>query len=164
MPSLPPIRNFNLKVLFLAHFVFIALSSMGYWSSSAFLFYNFFLILFLVWSIYQPDSEEPMQMAIVVNGVSIFLDILLLVMSYPSGAAAAREKFSAAMCILHLIIRPFSTIVLIKNLEERSGSEGALSGLFGGNQQQSSYEDIDRTVPRSSSQGGSYDFSGAQQI
>jgi hypothetical protein len=78
MPALPPIRNLNLKVsteivssqcftelfqvIFLTHFIFIALSSMGFWSTSAFLFYNFFLILFLVWSIYQPQSEEPVQL------------------------------------------------------------------------------------------------------
>lgn len=37
---------------------------------------------------------------------------------------AARERFSAAMAILHLIVRPFSTILMIKNLEERSGATG----------------------------------------
>ncbi|KYB25937.1 type-1 angiotensin II receptor-associated protein isoform X1 [Tribolium castaneum] len=163
MPALPQIRNLNLKVIFLSHFVFIALSSMGFWSTSAYLFYNFFFIIFLVWSLIQPQNEEPLQLAIVVNGVSIFLDILLLVMSYPSDAHSAREKFSAAMCILHLIVRPFSTIVLIKNLEERTGSNGALSGLFGEAPQQSSYEDIDRNAPHTS-QAASYDFSTAQQI
>ncbi|RZC41388.1 ribokinase [Asbolus verrucosus] len=75
------------SVIFLVHFVFIALSSMGFWNTSAFLFYNFILILLLVWSIYHPQNEEPVQLAIVVNGVSIFLDILLLVMCYPTNGS-----------------------------------------------------------------------------
>lgn len=45
------------------------------------------------------------------------------------GISAAREKFSAAMAILHLIVRPFSTIVMIKNLEERSGATGMMSDI-----------------------------------
>ncbi|CAH1109716.1 unnamed protein product [Psylliodes chrysocephalus] len=68
--------------------------------------------------------------AIVVNGSSVVLDIILLVMSFPGGDDRAREKFSAAVCILHLIVRPFSTILLIKNLEERSGVTEEVYGEF----------------------------------
>ncbi|XP_072396067.1 type-1 angiotensin II receptor-associated protein-like [Diabrotica undecimpunctata] len=167
MPELSQIRNFRLKILFLIHFIFISLSTMGYWSSNAYLFYNSLLILLFLWSLYHDQSHEPIQLAIVVNGSSIFLDILILVMGFPSSDDSARNKFSAAMAILHLIIRPFSTILLIKNLEERSGATGVLTGIFpGGNSTGSdAYEDLDRPViPQSSGKTGGYDFSSAQQI
>ncbi|CAH1116043.1 unnamed protein product [Phaedon cochleariae] len=163
MPELPPIRSFNLKVIFLTHFIFTSLSTMGHWNSLAYLFYNSLLIFLLVWSIYHDQSHEPIQLAIVVNGCSIILDILLLILDFPTGQnESGNNKFSAAMAVLHLIIRPFSTILLIRNLEERSGSPGVLTGILSrGNE---SYEDIDSNrVPQSSSTGG-YDFNNAQQI
>nr|XP_023023216.1 type-1 angiotensin II receptor-associated protein [Leptinotarsa decemlineata] len=165
MPELSQIRSFNLKIIFLIHFIFISLSSLGTWSSTGYLFYNSILTILLIWAIYHEQSHEPVQLAIVVNACSIVLDILLLVMAFPSNPNySAREKFSAAMAILHLIIRPFSSIVLIRNLEERSGSTGVLTGILGGGGggHDENYEDIDRgTVPHSN-QG--YDFTNAQAI
>lgn len=59
---------------------------MGYWNSSAYLFYNGVYIVFLIWSIYHDQSHEPIQLAIAVNFISIILDILLLVMAFPGGS------------------------------------------------------------------------------
>nr|CAI5836470.1 unnamed protein product [Callosobruchus analis] len=166
MPELTQIRNVNLKVIFLVHFIFTSVASMGFWSSTSYLFYNAILIFLLIWSIYQEQSHEPIQLAIVVNGTSIILDILLLVMGFPT-SFFARERFSSAMAILHLFVRPVSTILLIKNLEERSGSSGVLTGILSGHSE--TYEDIDRmnqggaTMPQSSSNTG-YGFATAQQI
>ncbi|CAH0563561.1 unnamed protein product [Brassicogethes aeneus] len=123
MPSTSQIRNFNLKVIFLIHFCFIALSLMGYWATNAYFFYNAILILLLIWSIHHDQLQEPLQLAIVVNGCSIILDVLLLVMSFPN-SHEARERFSVAMCILHMIVRPFSTFLLIRDLETRSAGAG----------------------------------------
>ncbi|XP_019880816.1 uncharacterized protein LOC109608727 isoform X2 [Aethina tumida] len=157
MPNLSQIRNFNLKVIFLIHFTFISLSLMGHWTPSAYLFYNSILILLFLWSIYQDQNEEPLQLAIVVNGCSVILDILLLIMCYPYRGAA--EMFSAALCILHLIIRPFSVILLARDLETRSGVS---AGLIGNRE---SYEDIDRNVPQTSGdKTGGYNYATAEQI
>ncbi|KAG5877038.1 hypothetical protein JTB14_006519 [Gonioctena quinquepunctata] len=163
MERVTPDRNLNLKIIFLVHFVFISLSSLGRWSSTGYLYYNCILTLLLIWGIYHDQSHEPIQLAIVVNGCSIILDILLLVMAFPSNSGESREKFSAAMAILHLIVRPFSTIVLIRNLEERSGSTGVLTGILSSGGHNENYEDIDReAAPPSSSRG--YDFTSAQPI
>lgn len=84
--------------------------------------------------------------AIVVNCCAILMDIVLLALGFPDNHGesrklmlkhylkdlfckwtlllGARERFSAAMAILHVIIRPMSTVLLIKNLEERSGTQG----------------------------------------
>lgn len=166
MADFAHIRNFKLKIIFLVHFLFIALSSMGYWSSSSYLFYNSILIALLIWGLYHDENHEPIQLAIAVNGSSILLDILLLVMGFPTHGDA-RNTFSAAMAILHLLIRPFSIFFLIKNLEERIGSAGSLTGLFQGGQSTrgETYEDLDRpSAPQSSGLTGGYDFATAQQI
>ncbi|XP_066140084.1 type-1 angiotensin II receptor-associated protein isoform X1 [Euwallacea fornicatus] len=165
MPTLTQqIPNFNVKIVFLAHFIFISLSCMGFWASNAYLFYNCILIFLLLWSIFHGQVQEPLQLAIVVNGVSILLDILLLIMNFPSYNSGAAAKFSAAMAILHLLVRPFSTFVLIKNLEERGGAPANIPNMFTGTRTES-YEDIDRTsVPQSSAQSGGYNFATAQPI
>ncbi|KAL1488916.1 hypothetical protein ABEB36_014703 [Hypothenemus hampei] len=165
MPSIAQqIPNFNLKIVFLVHFIFISLSCMGFWSSNAYLFYNGILMFLLLWSIFNAQSQEPLQMAIVVNGTSIILDILLLILNFPSNNSVAGPKFSAAMAILHLLTRPMSTFVLIRNLEERGGNPGNISSMFTGTRTES-YEDIDRTAaPQSSAQSGGYNFATAQPI
>ncbi|KAF2882726.1 hypothetical protein ILUMI_23459 [Ignelater luminosus] len=161
MADFSSIPNFHLKIVFIAHFMLISFGSMGYWSSGSYLFYNFILILTLLWSIHRHDADEPLQMAIFINGISIILDIILLAMRFPDDHSAS-ERFSAAMAILHLIVRPFSALYLAKLLQERSGASGGVGNLFSGPRNRS-YEDIDRNAPANSNQGG-YDFSTAQQI
>lgn len=78
------------------------------------------------------------------------------------------EHFSAAMAILNLILRPFTTIILYRILQERNGSMGPLenvANMFGQSRNQTgSYEDMDRhqSVPVSSQQ--QHDFYQPQQI
>lgn len=166
MPALNNIPNFHLKILFLVQLVFISLSTMGTWSGSSYLFYNFVLIILLLWGIHRPESEEPIQMALLVNSISILLDVFLLAFCFPGGPYV-RDRFSAAMAILLLISRPFSCIYLARIIQERIGSTGPISNvnnLFSTGRNES-YEDIDRTA--SSQQPGnskSYDFNSAQQI
>ncbi|XP_018325833.1 uncharacterized protein LOC108737474 [Agrilus planipennis] len=160
MPDLTSVRNLNLKVIFLVHVIFVSLACMGGWSTNAYLFYNSILIISLLWGIYHPESDEPIQLGIVMNAISIILDILLLCFSFPSNHWA-RESFSAAVAILHLLARPISIIFLGKIHQERSGTG---IDLFGGRNR--SYEDMDRSTPPTqppATQGG-YDFSTAQPI
>ncbi|KAJ8975354.1 hypothetical protein NQ317_000283 [Molorchus minor] len=84
MPELVPIRSFNLKVIFLVHFIFISLSCMGTSAASTYLFYNLIYTLLLIWSIYHEQSHDAIQLAIVVNGCSILLDIIFLIMHFGS--------------------------------------------------------------------------------
>lgn len=162
MADFSSIPNFHLKIVFIAHFMLISLASLGSWCSQAYLFYNFVLIITLLWSIHRHDADEPVQMAIFVNGTSIILDIILLAMRFPDDHSAS-ERFSAAMAILHLIARPFSALFLAKLLQERSGAAGG--NIFAGPRNHS-YEDMDKNVPPAHSQSsqGGYDFATAQQI
>lgn len=46
------------------HFTLIAFSLMGYWTSTAYVFYNFIFILTLIWAIKDHDNGEPIQLVI----------------------------------------------------------------------------------------------------
>ncbi|XP_076262939.1 type-1 angiotensin II receptor-associated protein-like [Rhynchophorus ferrugineus] len=164
MPLEIQIPNFNLKIVFLIHFIFTSSSCMGSWTSNAYLFYNSALIFFLCWSILNPQCQESLQLAIVINGVSFILDIILLIMNFPPSYSGAADKFAAATVILHLIVRPVLIYSQIKILEERGGNRGNISSIFRDNRTDS-YEDIDRTTPpqASSAQSG-YTFATAQPI
>lgn len=48
-------------------------------------------------------------------------------MGYPSYDHNAREKVSAAMAILHLIVRPLTTVCLAKILHIRGGLAGKIT-------------------------------------
>ncbi|XP_030754229.1 uncharacterized protein LOC115881017 [Sitophilus oryzae] len=169
MPSgIPQIPNFNIKVIFLVHFLFISISCMGSWSGNGFLFYNSLLIFLLLWSIFHSESQEPLQLAIVIDGFSVMLDIILLIMNFPTRDDilhySAGNTFSAAIAIIHLLIRPVLTYLLVRNLEDRGGNTGTISNMFAANRTES-YEDIDRPSPASqnTAQDG-YTFASAQPI
>ncbi|XP_050298860.1 type-1 angiotensin II receptor-associated protein isoform X2 [Anthonomus grandis grandis] len=161
MPSLlQQIPNFNIKVVFFAHFMIMSMSSMGMWATNAYLFYNSIFIFLLLWSIFHSQLQEPLQLAILINGASIILDILLLIMQFPGND---QTKFSAAIAVLHLLVRPFTTFILIRNLEERGGNSGCISNMFAETRAES-YEDIDRSAVPPSSTSAGYGFANAQPI
>ncbi|XP_060521804.1 type-1 angiotensin II receptor-associated protein [Cylas formicarius] len=162
MPSLPPIPNLNVKVVFLIHFIFMSLSLMGRWHPQSYLFYNCLFILLLISSILNTQRQEHLQLAIVVNATSILLDILLLVMCFPT-SDYARDRFSAAMAIFHLIIRPFSIYILVANLEERGGNTANISNMFTETRSES-YEDLDRPSTQGTAQAGGHNYATAQPL
>ncbi|KAK4874523.1 hypothetical protein RN001_013883 [Aquatica leii] len=166
MADFSNLPNFHLKLVFVIHFMLISLACIGYWAPSSYLFYNFVLIIVLLWAIHKNDSDEPLQLCIFINGMSVILDIIIISMRFPDSHAGS-ERFSAALSIIHLIIRPFTTIFLVKLLQERSPTPGSgIANLFTGARNRS-YEDMDKNTgpqlpPPTSSQG--YDFTTAQQI
>lgn len=81
------------------HFVFISLSSIGHWTSAGYVYYNFVLILLLLWAIKEQDEALPLQLVrinylhqlpkallslhiLVGSSFSILLSLVLL--SYPN--------------------------------------------------------------------------------
>lgn len=163
------VPNFPQKAIFFTHFIFIALSAMGHWATNGYLFYNFILIILILWSMHNIQSSEPIQMAFMVNICSIVLDIFYLAFCYPNSYGAA-ERFSAALAILHLVARPFTTIYMLKILRERGDEPNFLGGIFPAAPRATSYEDIDRAQPppppptNHGANQHSYDFSNVQQI
>ncbi|KAJ8982182.1 hypothetical protein NQ317_001506 [Molorchus minor] len=155
MPELVPIRSFNLKVIFLVHFIFISLSCMGTSAASTYLFYNLIYTLLLIWSIYHEQSHDAIQLAIVVNGCSILLDIIFLIMHFGNLAAniSLLKTLKNELDLQYEEIR--NTYCLVK---------GVLTGILSRGHNES-YEDIERAnLPQDTSNAGGYDFSSAQQI
>ncbi|XP_046688094.1 uncharacterized protein LOC124373802 isoform X1 [Homalodisca vitripennis] len=66
----------DLKAIFGVHFILITWGIQGHWSPDSYLFYNLLFLLTLLWSLHCKDRVEPLQMAIVIDGVSVPLDII----------------------------------------------------------------------------------------
>ncbi|KAL3274085.1 hypothetical protein HHI36_015502 [Cryptolaemus montrouzieri] len=152
------IRNLKLKIIFVLHLVLISLSIMGSWSTSAHLFYNSLFCFTLLWGIHSHDNEEPLQLALIINVISIILDIFVIIF-YPNMDYHAGAKFSFGIAIVNLLVRPLTSMVLFKLAQERGTTTGLLADIFTRGTQQSSYEDIDRTSPPAPP-----DFANAQRI
>ncbi|KAF5293747.1 hypothetical protein FQA39_LY03232 [Lamprigera yunnana] len=158
------IPNFHLKVVFIIHFILTSMAGIGYWTPPSYVFYNFVLIIVLLWSIHRSDTAEPLQFSIFINGTSIILDVLTLTMRFPDSHSAS-ERFSAALAIILLLVRPATTFYLIRLFQERHSSD---TGNFFPSSHNRNYEDMDKNIgPPAEAQmahQGGYDFSNAQQI
>lgn len=137
-----------LKVIFGVHLTLVSLGIQGYWSPDSYFFYNLLFHLVILWAIHCKDNVEPVQIAIAINVLAIFLDIITLAGFFPTSNRHAGEKFSAAMAIINLLIRPVSTFYLIRNYNQRMGLDtDNFTNIFSGNNASSTsgrntYEDI----------------------
>ncbi|KAG8227312.1 hypothetical protein J437_LFUL004860 [Ladona fulva] len=155
-------QNTHIKAISLIHFVLITWGAQGSWCPSSYLFYNILFMIALFWGIHQKETSEPVQIAFVIDVISIFFDVVLLASFFPTGFLS-RERFSAAVAILNLIFRPFSAFGLYRICQDRDGviaSGGNFPGnfdIFGGTggSQRSPYEDIDGSPARGATVGNS---------
>ncbi|XP_069675912.1 type-1 angiotensin II receptor-associated protein isoform X2 [Periplaneta americana] len=149
MVELNDIPSAPIKVVFLVHFILTAWGVQGHWCPMSYLFYNLMFFMILLWAIHHKEGDEPMQMAVAVSALSIFLDVIVISMYFPDSYRS--ERFSVGMAILNLIIRPVTTLVLYRIYVERASAAGApLPTIFGvGATQRSPYEDIDSAVHQS---------------
>jgi len=145
MVDLSIIASAPIKMVFLAHYVLTAWAA-GHWCPVSYLFYNLIFFLLILWAIHNKESDEPTQMAVAVNAVSIVLDVLVIAMYFPDTGTVGSERFSACMAILNLILRPFTTLVLYRIYVERANATGATVPTIFGAQHRSPYEDIGGAV------------------
>ncbi|XP_059486752.1 type-1 angiotensin II receptor-associated protein isoform X2 [Neocloeon triangulifer] len=111
------------KVAFLIHLLFIAWGVQGIWSPDSYLFYNTFFLLTLLWGIHSADAEDPIQLSLCINILSIVLDIIVLSIYYPTFVSLiGSERFSVGMAIINLLLRPLSAFGLYRTLQDRVGS------------------------------------------
>jgi len=144
MVDLSIIASAPLKVVFLVHLILTAWAA-GHWCPVSYLFYNLIFFLILLWAVHNKESDEPAQMAVAVSTVSIVLDVLVIAMYFPDNGSGS-DRFSAAMAILNLILRPFTTLVLYRIYVERANATGATVPTIFGTQPRSPYEDIGGAV------------------
>lgn len=149
MVDLSIIASAPIKVVFLVHFILTSWAA-GHWCPVSYLFYNLIFFLILLWAVHNKEGDEPTQMAVAVSATSIVLDVMVIAMYFPHTDSGS-ERFSAAMAILNLILRPLTTLVLYRIYVERANAAGAIvPTVFGvGTQQRAPYEDIGGAVHQS---------------
>lgn len=136
-----------LKVIFGVHLTLISLGSQGYWNPDSYMLYNLIFLLTILWSIHNKDNAEPLQYAIGVNLLAAFLDVITFVGYFPTGRGSG-EKFSAAMAIINLLVRPVSLVFMCRMCNQRMGLDtDNFANIFTGNNiaassSRNTYEDI----------------------
>ncbi|XP_063985084.1 uncharacterized protein LOC135166602 [Diachasmimorpha longicaudata] len=153
MPDMSAIAHLPLKVIFAIHLVLTSCGLQGHWCPQSALFYNLLFFGCLLWAVHNIESDEPVQFALCINFIAIFLDIIVLAIYFPDNWGA--EKFSGAVMIINLLVRVITTVSLLRIGQARGG---ALATLFppppGMDYARQQYEDISYPVPQNA------DFSG----
>ncbi|XP_011329830.1 type-1 angiotensin II receptor-associated protein isoform X2 [Ooceraea biroi] len=138
-------------MIFTIHLIFITWGVQGSWCPKSVVFYNFLFFVCILWAVHNIESDEPLQFALVINVLSIFLDVVVLAVYYPTEGYSASDKFSAAFMIINLIVRPISSMYLLRIGQERGGTLATVftpSPAMGFGRKD--YEDISHPIPQNS--------------
>ncbi|KFB41808.1 AGAP000975-PA-like protein [Anopheles sinensis] len=139
----------RLKLVAFVHFILIVLAMESVWLPSSYLFYNLLYLVALFWAIHSRESTDAVQISAVINGFSFFFDLLGIILYFPSHGI-----MSAVFAILNLCLRPFSLLLLQRELSDRGGSFVFGPGSTGRvGDLPTSYEDIDAPHQQTPSHG-----------
>jgi hypothetical protein len=114
------ITDAPLKSIFFTHFILTIWAIQGMWLPNSFLYYNLVFICILIWAMHSKDSEEPIQMALIINIVSILLDIVT-VSIYGARVHSSVDIFGLLAFIVNLVARLLTSLGLYRIQTERSG-------------------------------------------
>ncbi|ELT95481.1 hypothetical protein CAPTEDRAFT_220979 [Capitella teleta] len=157
----------SLKVVVLAHFILSVWASMvgSPFLGASYIYMNAFILAFGVWALICPDTTEPVITFMLLNLISIIMDIIFLGVLTPYAHSIFETqvsplkgayRFSLGMAIVNLILKPFSSFILYRLYQDRggqySGGEFGIPGVsaFGGSSGSahgSNYENIDQASP-----------------
>ncbi|XP_066596213.1 uncharacterized protein [Prorops nasuta] len=153
MPDFSCISQCPLKAIFAIHLIFVTWGMQGDWCPQSAVFYNLLFFICLLWAMHHVESDEPLQMALLINVLSILFDVISLSICFPPINNYYRsERFSGAFMIINLIVRVVTSIYLLKIGQARNG---ALVTLFStmnpamGISRQD-YEDMSQPTPQNS--------------
>lgn len=119
MPDTSSISHYPLKVIFAIHLILVTWGIQGHWCPKSVMFYNFLFFVCLLWAIHNIESDEPLQFALFINVLSIFFDVVTLVVYFPPTYAS--EQFSAAIMIINMIVRIITSIYILRIGQARGG-------------------------------------------
>ncbi|CAG9862722.1 unnamed protein product [Phyllotreta striolata] len=108
----------TIKIVLILHYLLTVMGAIGTFNPFVYLFYNFVIILLLIWSIYS-KTDEPLKLAIILNMCAVILDALYIV-ALVEDTKSRKVVLSIVASSIHLIFRPFSILVLIKKDEKLS--------------------------------------------
>ncbi|XP_014472230.1 PREDICTED: uncharacterized protein LOC106743165 [Dinoponera quadriceps] len=145
MPNLTDLSHFSLKIIFTIHTVlsFLTWSTQGRCPQSV-IFYNMLFFVCILWAVYNMESDEPLQFALFINVLSVFFDVVILVVNYDSF-----YTFSLAFMIINLVARPVTSIYLLRIGQGRNGT---LATIFAPSPSmglcRQDYEEISHLIPQ----------------
>jgi len=145
----------GIKLIFFVHLTCTVWATQSGGLPLAYTLYNTFLLISLLWSLAHKDLEDPLLISGGINALSILFDAIIIGIYYQ----LIYSGWSMLMAVLQLILRPITTILLIRYYNERSDSQINIPGLtnsetqFGNGRQ--SYESIDRQNSAPNNTGGS---------
>lgn len=120
-------ENYFIKLIFLTHATFMAVASVFYISSGGLITFTSYNLLFLISVLLAVLVDKNADMALLAAGldaICIGLDILLLI-------AGGYIGFIATLFVVfNLVVRPASTILLLRNYSTRAGIDDPTSGLL----------------------------------
>ncbi|XP_019550332.3 type-1 angiotensin II receptor-associated protein-like [Aedes albopictus] len=128
----------RVKLIALIHTCLIAAALNSYWLPAAYQFYNIIFIITLFWAIHSRQSSDAVQIACFINVIGFLLDLFGIILYFPSKGAI----LSAVFAIFNLALRPFTLLLLHRELTDRGGSLSLATETTGNNP--SNYEDIDQ--------------------
>ncbi|XP_039264324.1 type-1 angiotensin II receptor-associated protein-like isoform X2 [Styela clava] len=113
MPSI------SIKLIVLIHWILVVWALVGF-GTSAYGWCNITALAIGIWAIADRQSVDALFMFIMMQLFSIVVDIVILAV-YFDGRGTGVYKFSAAMCIINLILKPFSSVLLYQMYRDRGG-------------------------------------------
>lgn len=138
--------NYFIKLIFLVHATAISLASIFIKNNGDTITYSLYNYIFLTTVLLAILVDKSADIALVATGfnvVCILLDIIFLVSSFNPGLLAT------LIAVFNLILRPLSTILLLRNYSARAGVDDPTSGLLEvsvhapASQPRSAYHNID---------------------
>ena len=88
------------------------------------LIHNLMFLSCFIWSIALPQSEDSIFLCLATNILSIFLEIIILTVHYPSLTNSHTVEFSAVMAVFNLLLRLASSYILYQEWGDRKGVVG----------------------------------------
>ena len=83
----------------------------------AFVIHSLLFLGCMIWSIALPHSQDAVFLTLVINCVSILLDIIILAIHYPALRRDSTAEFSAVMAVFNLLLRFVTAYVLHTEVE-----------------------------------------------
>ena len=87
-----------------------------------YLFINLVFVSCLLWSLLQPKDTEPIIVGLLVNAISIIVEIVLISIYWPGVSTTNTTMFSAVMAIINLIGRAVTGLVMVLDIRKIDGA------------------------------------------
>ncbi|XP_071527463.1 type-1 angiotensin II receptor-associated protein-like [Panulirus ornatus] len=112
--------------IFFVHLILTVWSNLCGCLPQSFIIYNTLFLLTLVWSLHHRESEEAPFMALCTNVLAIVFDTVNLTLFWPF-IMTGTMRFGATMAVLNLVVRPLSSFLLFRVVQDRAEALGGSS-------------------------------------